>query len=339
MMKKLILIPVLFFSIQTLIAQPEDPKQVNETALNFIRSGDYENAILVLNRGLQQDKNNLELQKSLVMAYYYKKDYAKALEGVKVLVDRDDADVMTYQIAGNVYKALEEVKDCDKMYKKALKKFPNSGPLYSEYGELLWAIKDFNAIVYWEKGIQVDPAFSGNYYNAAQHYFYTQDKVWAVIYGEIFVNMESLTERGASMKKFLLDAYKEKLFQESDILKDVDKNKSEFAKAYLNTMSKQASLANKGVSTEMLTMVRTRFILDWYNNYATKFPHKLFDYQLQLIREGMFEAYNQWLFGTVENLAAYDNWTKTNAEKYSAFTNFQKNRIFRMPATQYYQVQ
>jgi tetratricopeptide (TPR) repeat protein len=339
MMKKLILIPVLFFSIQTLIAQPEDPKQVNETALNFIRSGDYENAILVLNRGLQQDKNNLELQKSLVMAYYYKKDYAKALEGVKVLVDRDDADVMTYQIAGNVYKALEEVKDCDKMYKKALKKFPNSGPLYSEYGELLWAIKDFNAIVYWEKGIQVDPAFSGNYYNAAQHYFYTQDKVWAVIYGEIFVNMESLTERGASMKKFLLDAYKEKLFQESDMLKDVDKNKSEFAKAFLNTMNKQASLANKGISTEVLTMIRTRFILDWYNTYGSKFPHKLFDYQLQLIREGMFEAYNQWLFGTVENLAAYDNWTKTNTEKYSAFTNFQKNRIFRMPATQYYQVQ
>jgi tetratricopeptide (TPR) repeat protein len=337
MMKKLIFISVLFFSIQTLIAQPEDPKQVNETALSFIRSGDYDNAILVLNRGLQQDKNNLELQKSLVMAYYYKKDYAKALEGVKVLVDRDDADVMTYQIAGNVYKALEEVKDCDKMYKKALKKFPNSGPLHSEYGELLWAIKDFNAIQYWEKGIQVDPGFSGNYYNAAQHYFYTQDKVWAVIYGEIFVNMESLTERGASMKKFLLDAYKEKLFQESDMLKDIDKNKSEFAKAYLNTMNKQASLANKGISTEVLTMIRTRFILDWYNTYGSKFPHKLFDYQLQLIREGMFESYNQWLFGTVENLAAYDNWTKTNPEKYTAFTNFQKNRIFRMPATQYYQ--
>ena len=338
-MKKLIFVSVLFFSIQTLIAQPEDPKQLNETALNFIRSGDYDNAILVLNRALQQDKNNLELQKSLVMAYYYKRDFEKALTGVKVLVDRDDADVMTYQIAGNVYKALEEVKECDKMYKKALKKFPTSGPLYSEYGELLWAAKDFSAINQWEKGIQVDPAFSGNYYNAAQHYFYTQDKVWALVYGEIFVNMESLTERGASMKRFLLDAYKEKLFREPDMLKDIDKNKSEFAKAYLNTMNKQSSLVNKGISTEVLTMIRTRFILDWYNTYGSKFPHKLFDYQLQLIREGMFEAYNQWLFGTVENLAAYDNWTKTNNEKYSAFTNFQKNRVFRMPATQYYQVQ
>jgi hypothetical protein len=149
--------------------------------------------------------------------------------------------------------------------------------------------------------------------------------------------MESMTERGAAMKKLLLDAYKEKLFQEASLLKDIDKNKSEFSRAFLTIMNKQFSLSNKGISTEVLIMIRTRFILDWYPTYAFKFPYRLFDYQLQLIREGMFEAYNQWLFGTVENLAAYDNWTKTHAEKYSAFTNFQKNRIFRMPPGQYYQ--
>lgn len=338
MMKRFLFLLLSFSVLQTITAQSQDSKQLQETAMNFLRSGDYDNAILVLNRALQQDKNNLELQKNLVMAYYYKRDYEKALDGVKVLIDRDDADVMTFQIAGNVYKALEEVKDCEKMYKKALRKFPNSGPLYSEYGELLWAIKDFSAIQYWERGIQVDPSFSGNYYNAAQHYFYSNDKVWALIYGEIFVNMESLTERGAAMKKLLLDGYKEKLFTDLDMLKDIDKNKSEFSKAFLNTMNKQSSLASKGITTEVLTMVRTRFLLDWYNTYSSKFPFKLFDYQLQLVREGMFEAYNQWLFGTVENLAAYDNWTKTNSEKYNAFSNFQKTRIFRMPPGQYYQV-
>ena len=70
------------------------------------------------------------MQKDLVMSYYLKRDYAKALEGVKSLVDRDDADVVVYQIAGNVYKALEEAKDAEKVYKKGLKKFPKSGPLY-----------------------------------------------------------------------------------------------------------------------------------------------------------------------------------------------------------------
>lgn len=320
------------------IAQPEDPKVLHETAKSFMRTGDYDNAIIVLNRALQNDKNNLEMQKDLVMTYYLKRDYAKALEGVKVLIDRDDADVVTYQIAGNVYKALEEVKDCDKLYKKALKKFPKSGPLYSEYGEVLWATKDFSAIELWEEGIKVDPAYSGNYYNAALYYFYTKDKVWSLIYGEIFINMESLGERGAAMKQLLLQGYKEKLFADADLMKDGGNMKSNFAKTFLQGMAKQSSLANKGITTETLTMIRTRFILDWYANNAAKYPFRLFDFQRQLLSEGMFNAYNQWLFGPVENLAAYDNWTKTHPEEYNGFNTFQKSRVFRMSPNQYYQV-
>ncbi|MGZ5218985.1 MAG: tetratricopeptide repeat protein [Chitinophagaceae bacterium] len=316
----------------------ENTKTLHETAKDFMRSGDFDNAVIVLTRALQQDKNSLELQKDLVMSYYLKRDYAKALEGVKALVDRDDADVVVYQLAGNVYKALEEPKECEKVYKKGLKKFPKSGPLYSEYGELLWSTKDFSAINQWEKGIQLDPSYSGNYYNAALYYFYTKDKVWSLIYGEIFINMESLSQRGIAMKQQLLKGYKEKLFAEADLMKGEEKNKSEFARAFLQTMSKQSSVANKGITTETLTMIRSRFILDWYPSNAGKFPLRLFDYQQQLLKEGLFDAYNQWLFGAAENLAGYDSWSKTHTEQYEAFNTFQRNRIFRMPAGQYYQV-
>ena len=318
------------------IAQPEDPKTLYENAKTFMRQGDFNNAIIILIRALQMDKDNLDMQKDLVMSYYLKKDYEKALDGIKVLLDRDDADVVTYQIAGNVYKAIEEVKECEKVYKKGLKKFPNSGPLYSEYGELLWARKDFSAILQWEKGIQVDPAYSGNYYNAALFYFYTKDKVWSLIYGEIFVNMESQMERAASMKELLLQGYKEKLFAEADIMASQDKNKNDFSKAFLGCMAKQSSLANRGITTETLTMIRSRFILEWFDKYASRYPFKLFDYQRQLLQEGMFAAYNQWLFGTIENLAAYDAWTKAHDEEYKNFTAFQKTRVFKMPAGQYY---
>jgi tetratricopeptide (TPR) repeat protein len=336
-MKKFSLFLLVIVAVTSIHAQPGDVKTMQETARTFMRTGDYDNAIIVLIRALQQDSKNLELQKDLVMSYYLKRDFAKALEGAKQLVDRDDADVITYQIVGNVYKALEEAKDCEKMYKKALKKFPDSGPLLSEYGEFLWATKEFSAIQYWEKGIKVDPGYSGNYYNAAMYYFYTKDKVWSLIYGEIFVNMESLSERGAAMKELLLQGYKEKLFAEADMTAGMEKNKSEFARSFLTSMSRQSSLANKGLNTESLTMIRTRFILDWYANYATKFPFRLFEFQRQLITEGLFNAYNQWLFGSLENLAAYDNWTKTHAEEFNGFNNFQRSRIFKIPPGQYYQ--
>lgn len=335
-MKYLFLLSGLF--IGSIAFSQDDVKTMHETAKTYMRSGDFDNAIIVLTRALAKDKNSLEMQKDLVMCYYLKRDYTKALEGAETLMDRDDADVVTFQIAGNVYKALEEVKDCEKMYKKALKKFPKSGALYSEYGELLWAAKNFSAIDQWEKGIQADPAYSGNYYNAALYYFYTKDKVWSILYGEIYVNMESLSERATAMKQLLLDAYKQKLFADADIQKGEEKNKSEFAKAFLESIGRQSSVASRGINTETLTMIRSRFILDWYQNYAGRFPFKLFEYQQQLLQSGMFEAYNQWLFGTIENLAAYDTWTKTHPEEFEAFKKFQANRVFKMPAGQYYQV-
>lgn len=336
-MKRIVSLTIvtIFLFAQTQAQGQQHEPNLQETARSFMRSGDFDNAILVLNRALQADNKNMSLQKDLVLAYYYKRDYIKAKPGAEALINNENADVVSFQIAGNVYKALEEVKEADKMYKRALKKFPKSGPLYSEYGELLWARKDFSAIDQWEKGIEADPSYAGNYYNAARHYYHTKDKVWSLIYGEIFVNMESLTERASAMKKLLLDSYKEKLFADADLMKDQDA-KNNFSKAFLQTMNKQASLANKGINTEVLTMIRTRFILDWFADNASKFPFRLFDYHQQLIREGMFDAYNQWLFGTVENLPAYEQWTKTHNDEYMNFTNFQRGRIFKMPSGQYY---
>lgn len=315
----------------------EGGQNLHETGRTFMRQGDFDNAILVLTRALQQDSKNAEIRKDLVMSHFLKRDYAKAKDQVEPLIEGDDADEVAYQIAGNIYKALEEVKAADRMYKKAIKRFPNSGALRSEYGELLWASKNHAAIDEWEKGIKADPSYAGNYYNAALYYFYTKDKVWSLVYGEIFVNMESLTERAVAMKEILYKAYKEKLFADLGTSKNDDKNKNEFTKSFLEVMDKQSSIVNRGITTETLTMIRSRFILDWYAKYAGKFPFRLFDYQRQLMQEGMFEAYNQWLFGTVENLAAYDNWTKTHSEAYTNFTTFQKGRIFKVPAGQYYQ--
>src|SRR5215203_6932427 len=95
------------FSIAT-YAQPENPQ---ETARSFMKVGDWDNAILVLNKALQSDPRNLELSKDLAFAYLYDKNYRQALEVVKPLLEREDVDVPTFQIAGNIYKALDETKD------------------------------------------------------------------------------------------------------------------------------------------------------------------------------------------------------------------------------------
>jgi Tfp pilus assembly protein PilF len=326
-MKQLFIVLSLLIST-TSFAQQEDVKTLYEAAKNYQRQGDYQNAVLVLNRALQQDNNNQDVIKELAFVQYLQRDYNKAINTIKPLIDRKDTEVPAFQVAAMIYKARDEAGEAEKLYKKALKKFPNSGALYSEYGELLWGRQDYSAIKQWEKGIEEDPNYAGNYYNAARYYYFTMDKAWSLIYGEIFVNMESYTRRTVEIKNILANGYK-KLFTDQDIMKNQD-SKNDFTVAYLTNMSRQSSLASMGITPESLTMIRTRFLLDWDEKYAGKFPFRLFEYHRQLLKEGLFEAYNQWLFGSVQNLTAFQTWINTHPDSYQQFTSFQQGRVFKM---------
>lgn len=333
-MKKLLIFFAIIVFVFNVKAQQQNVNELHETAKAFMRQGDYSNASLVLNRALQQEPNNLAIAKDLALDYYLQKENIKALEIIRPLLDRNDADDQCFQIAGNIYKALGQVKECEKMYKKGIKKFPQSGALYNEYGELLWATQDFSAIKLWEKGIETDPGYSGNYYNACKYYYLIKDKTWSLLYAEIFLNIENMTGRTPEIKNILLDSYK-KLFSDTDLVKN-NKEKNNFELAFLQTMNHQNTLASYGINPESLTMIRTRFILEWFENNALKFPFRLFEYHRQLLQEGMFDAYNQWIFGAAQNLVSYQNWTTTHSAEYNEFSKFQKGRIFKVPSAQYY---
>jgi tetratricopeptide (TPR) repeat protein len=331
-MKKQLLFFAVFFFQSFVFAQ--DAAELQKNAKAFMQKGDYPNAILILNRALALQPNNMEIAKDLALNYYFAKEYAKTIDVIKPLLDRDDADDQCFQIAGDAYWSLEQPKDCEKVYKKGIKKLPASGVLYNEWGQLLWAQKDYSAIKQWEKGIEMDPGFAKNYFNACKYYYFTTDKVWSIIYGEIFLNIDPLNVSTPEIKNILLEGYK-KLFADADLEKN-NSDKSGFVTAFLKTMNKQSSLVTSGINAETLTMIRTRFILDWYTNYATKFPFRLFDLQRQLLQNGMFDAYNQWIFAAAQNLPAYQNWTTAHSQEYNEFSRFQKGRIFRIPTGQYY---
>ena len=333
-MKRFIFSLIILCTSFTTIAQ--DAAELHETARAFMRQGDYSNAILVLNRATKLDPKNIEILKDLGLNYYFSKDFAKALDIYKPLLDRPDADDQCFQVTGDIYLATDNPKECEKVYKRGIKQFPQSGALYNELGELLWAQKDYTAIKQWEKGIESDPGFSKNYYNACKFYFFTTDKVWSILYGEIFLNIEPSSTLTPEVKNILLESYK-KLFAETNLENEKNNpDKNAFVQAFLQTMNKQSNLASSGINTESLTMIRTRFILEWFTDFGNKFPFRLFELQRQLLQEGMFDAYNQWIFTAAQNLPAYQNWITVNAGEYNELSRFQKGRIFKIPSGQYY---
>ena len=332
-MKKLFLVTLLAFL--AIVSEAQTARELQATANTFLRQGDYANAVLVLTRALDMEPNNMSVTKDLALVYNLQKQNDKALPLIKKVIDSDQADDQSFQIAGSIYIANNDVKEAEKLYKRALKKFPQSGPLYCEYGEVLMGKKDESAIDQWEKGIQVDPNYSKNYFNASKFYFIKADPTWTILYGEIFVNMEPFGQRTAEIKNIILDGYK-KLFTSSNF-DQKSQNKNEFEKAFLSTMDKQKAVVNFGISTEILTMVRTRFILDWYaSNYQDKFPFKLFDLHKDLLQNGLFEIYDQWMVGSVENLKAYQNYITLHKQQHGDFIALQKGRNYKQPMNQYY---
>lgn len=325
-------------AITMIRVQAQDVEKLLESARTFSKQNDFDNALLVLNKAAQMKPGDLAIQRELAYMYYRSGNYREALPTVQALTDREDADVPCFQIAANVYKGIGDPKECEKVYKKGLKKFPNSGALYFEYGELMLTQQQTaEAIRLWEKGIDTDPSYPGNYYHAGKYYYYTgTNPALSLVYSEIFLNMESYTVRTAEMKNVLLDAYKKFFLQKAD--PQAGKRRTVgFQQSVSDLLMEQSDLASLGITAESLTMIRTRFLMAWQERMAGKYPHKLFEQQQFLLREGMFEAYNQWIFGPASNMAQYQQWANTNAGKMNDFSYYQKNRVFRMPPGQNYQ--
>lgn len=333
-MRFLIGIFLVFFSFSTQAQQPG--KKLQETAKTMLMQGDFENAVVILESASKQAPGDMSILKDLCYAYYLKRDFGKAIETGKSLTERPDADEEGFQILGLSYKATAAFKDGIKLYKLALKKFPNSTVIYNEFGELLAMDKSPDeAIEQWEKGIQADPNFSGNYYNACIYYTKKSNWIRMALYGEIFINLESFTDRTNEVKKALLNAW-QKLFLPTVIGQQLKSGVSSFEKAVLQTLNKEVTQSTIGFQAENSTSLRSRFILEWFKTNATNFPFRLFEQQQYFIREGLFEAYNQWIFSEAVNEDAYKVWKETHPKETKAYSEYQKTRLFKLPVGQYY---
>jgi hypothetical protein len=327
----LLFIAFISFSFQA--AAQDNVPDLYLKAKRFMNQGNFDSAGFYLEKALLLSPDQLDMLEDQVYLEILKRDFAKAMELSKRLVVRPDAGIKTFQVVGMVYKEIADYKSAKKMYEQALLKFPNSGLLYTEFGDLYAVMnKRSEAIKVWEKGIEMDPGYSGNYYYATLYYTETNNPVWAMLYAENFVNIESLSDRTAEIKGVLSDIYK-KISAPGYL---ISKN-NPFAFAVAGTFSKQPVLNMNNITVGGLTSLRMGFIKDWYQQNNTKFPYKLFEYHDQLIKEGLFEAYNQWLFGPSLNTDAYNTWIAANKDKMAAFQKFISGRVYKVPQGQYYQ--
>ncbi len=326
-----------FLSLITIsfCATAQSGAELYEVGKKFLVQGDMDNAVLVLKKAVQAEPTNGIYLQDLASAYLYREEYKQAQIIVDELVKLPSAQPYAFYLAYNISMAQNDLKTAEKHIKKGLDVYDNSGLLYHAYGDILTAKGDASgALAQFELGIKREPSYAGNYYDASKIYYYLNDlnaKIWAIHYGEMFINMESATTRSLEMKEVLVNSYKILAAEEKFGKKG---SKNDFEEMYMQQFLAAKKFLATGVTTENLMTFRAIFLHNWFAS-STTISNSLYDRMQQLLKEGHFEEYNYWLFEPIQNLSAYDNWMKINQDKFTSFMSYHNNKVFKPKQSDY----
>src|SRR5690606_10714362 len=182
---------------------------MQQNAQESLNRGDYDNAIMMYHQAIRLAPSNVSLRRDLAYTYFLNGSPEKAKSTIDPVLESEAADEQTFQVASAIENVLGNGKKARRILNEGLSKFPNSGILYNSMGNWYLANKrSKQALQSWNEGITGDPALAINYYNASKVYFAEGNSVWALLYGEQFINLEQNTGRTTEIKKLLLDAYR-----------------------------------------------------------------------------------------------------------------------------------
>lgn len=323
-------------------SKKEEAFEIGNKAVELMDKGEFKESIKLLEKAKKLDPDNIVYPYEIAYAHYIQKDYSESIKILKELVNKEDAIPHVFQLLGNSYDYIGDTTSAFKAYDKGLEKFPKSGMMYLEKGNVYWNQKAYlKALPFYEKGIELDPTFASNYYRAARVYCASNEELWGMIYGEIFMNLERGTKRTAEISKLLFDTYKREIKFTSDtsfsvsfssnMVIDISDLKS-LALPY-GTAVYEPTLLFSIVDIDTITIntldtIRTKFLYNYFENkHHKKYPNVLFDYQKSVQEAGHLEAYNYWILMKGDDQES-DKWIESNQEKWDEFINwFGKNKL------------
>lgn len=351
-MFKLFIIGCLLLSSLNLLSQSsvteENKKKAKEkcnTAIDLCDKGEFDQAIVLL-----QEAEKLHPESSIYpyeRAYisYQKKEYSKAIDILERILGYADVEDRSYQLLGNCYDLSGNPQKAIEIYTEGIKKFNNSGRLCMEIGTMYLAqANTAQALRYYEKGIEIEPDFSSNYYRCAQLYFNSNTAVWGMIYAEIFLLLEPNSERVPVMSKLLYQNYQQRIQIISDTSKsarfsddsvlvvgnndDLSKMKLPYGRAVYGSTLLIAAAFEKEINLASLHRIRVSFNQLYYQmGFDKTYPNILFDYQRRVFEAGHGEAYNYWLLAGGD-VQGFLDWRKEHQKEYDAYKEWKKRNPF-----------
>ncbi len=306
-----------------------------EKADNAMEQGNYRDAILEYEKLIEQNPQNPQHLYKKAMCYYRLGDYSTSILLGNSLVDQYPFTAKYYRLLGNSYDLSGDYFAALDVLEMGNNNIENTGELYLDLGiiEMIRGDK-FRAINYWEKGIEKAPSFSDNYYWAAKHYANTNEKVWVIIYSELFLNLERSTDRFNEISNLLYDTYVDVLYEnggdyELYLPRSEPNNLYDTYRAIIQQVIDEGNLLKpvvvNGATSEShlggISQARKRFVEIWNESYSTAVTCQLFVYHNDMIRRGLFDSYTHWLMINAKP-KYFMSWQKLNTMSYQKFINW-----------------
>ncbi|MBP5687715.1 MAG: hypothetical protein J6X22_03630 [Muribaculaceae bacterium] len=319
-----------------------------EEAVDLMDNGKPEDAIKILDKLCKKYKNNYALEYERLYAYYQAGDFKRIVKEGPKLFNHPEIESQCYQLVGNAQDVLGDPEGAIKTYDEGLKRFPNSGYLYLEKGNIHMMHQRYNeAVRCYLSGVEVQPDFASNYYRLAKLYADSTEPLWAIVYAEVVCNLLPGTERGEEMGKLIYDLFQEnvKIEEENNahvsltkentiyINSDTSSYQIPFPMMYeMGTMKSPALvefLQTKKLTVAMIADMRKE-ALAYIDTVAPGYYNlSLLDYHRKLIKDGHWTAYNMWLMspGAEDETNQWAD-TKEGEEQLEKFANwFIENRL------------
>ena len=335
-----------FNEIDTLTAGEVDARKAityYNHGLQLMKKSNFKGAIESFADAVDLDSTKLIYQYQLGLANFYAKNYKTTVEVMKSLIRKDAYVDRYYQILGQSYVEMREPNKAYRVYQDGLKKIPGSGALNCELGRIEYDHNNFNlAIQYWEAGILYDPNYPSNYYYAARAFSRTSERIWSVIYGEIFINLEISSARTYEISKLIYEVYKRSIYIKTEknkylfftdvpnrfnakMMKDTLLVRKNFEQAYTVTGRKCLSAFKKDFNLVDLIQFRYKFVNKWYEkNFPVDFPNALFEYQRAVISANYYDCYNYWILSRGD-IMEFNLWYERNSKRYEEFLKWLTN--------------
>ncbi len=338
----IILLIVTAYALNCQTDEQRKAYQIGMQAIEEMNKGNYNRAIDKLDSAIALDSAAILYPYEKALCHYKLENYEKAIKLLDSLKDHEQVFDMVYQILGNSHDFVGEKEAAIDVYNEGLEKFPNSGRLYQELGITeLGRERLRRAVGYWEQGIKVDPMYPKNYYRLAKHYAKTAERMWGIIYGELFQLLSEDTRKIEEISGILYGSYSTALF---DFMQGERQYKLTGLKIRTN---RKMTIADKpfrlvfqsaykeagksyedNIGNEMnfysVTFFRKKFLEEWFTGkYTEHFDNSLFDYQKKILDAGHFDAYSRWSL-QIGNYSAYKEWMKANKKKSEKFKEWMK---------------